>query len=223
MRRIFEDFLSEVKQFVKGNTMDALLPALLFILFNKTYGLLAATLSGIIFSALILAFRLIRGQKWQYITMGFVGVLFASAFALVTDSASSYFLPDIISGGFLLLASVLSLILKRPLAAWLSHLTRGWNQQWFWRDDIRPAYQEVTLIWTGLLAIRLFIMVAIYSNGSVSALFISNMILGLPATLTVLGISYVYGILRLKQLKGPSVDEFVTHSPAPWQGQRKGF
>lgn len=223
MRQIFEDFASEVKQFIKGNTIDALLPALLFILFNKPFGLLTAALAGIVLSALILAYRLIKGQQWQYITMGFAGVLIASAFALVTDDASSYFLPDIISGGFLLLASVISLIIKRPLAAWLSHLTRGWNQQWFWRDDIRPAYQEVTLIWTGLLALRLAIMLIIYSGGSAGALFISNLVLGLPVTLTVLGISYVYGILRLKQLKGPSVDEFNTHSPGPWQGQRKGF
>ena len=41
--------------------------------------------------------------------------------------------------------------------------------------------------------------------------------------LIVMSISYIYGIIRLKQLKGPSVDEFKNKSEKPFKGQTKGF
>ena len=31
------------------------------------------------------------------------------------------------------------------------------------------------------------------------------------------------GIWRLRKLGGPSVEEFLSHQPAPWKGQKKGF
>ncbi len=33
----------------------------------------------------------------------------------------------------------------------------------------------------------------------------------------------MYGIIRLKQLKGPSVEEFKLNKERPYKGQTKGF
>jgi len=50
-----------------------------------------------------------------------------------------------------------------------------------------------------------------------------NTLLGLPATISVLLLSYIYGILRLRNLKGPSIEEFELNMDKPWKGQSKGF
>ena len=43
------------------------------------------------------------------------------------------------------------------------------------------------------------------------------------STIILLVISYIVGQKSLKNLNGPSVDEFVNNSPEPWTSQQKGF
>lgn len=47
--------------------------------------------------------------------------------------------------------------------------------------------------------------------------------LGLPVTISVLVLSYIYGVWRLKKLGGPGIEEYRKKSPRPWKGQMKGF
>lgn len=49
------------------------------------------------------------------------------------------------------------------------------------------------------------------------------MLLGWPVTIVVLVLSYVYGIWRLRKLRGPGVDEFITGKQPPYRGQTRGF
>jgi hypothetical protein len=109
------------------------------------------------------------------------------------------------------------------LAAWLSHLTRGWPLDWFWRDDVKPAYQEVTWVWALLTAMRLAIQVLLFQRGDTAALGWANVLLGWPVTIAVLVLSYIYGIWRLRQLGGPGVHEFREGKEPPWEGQTRGF
>jgi len=46
---------------------------------------------------------------------------------------------------------------------------------------------------------------------------------GWPTTVVLLVLSYLYGVWRLQQLQGPSVDEFESGAEPPWTGQRRGF
>jgi hypothetical protein len=45
----------------------------------------------------------------------------------------------------------------------------------------------------------------------------------LAALIILLVVSYLYGLKRLAALQGPSIDEFKSKTPPPWQGQRRGF
>jgi len=47
--------------------------------------------------------------------------------------------------------------------------------------------------------------------------------MGLPFTIAILVISYIYGIWRLRTLKGPGIDEFMEAKEAPYRGQTRGF
>jgi len=218
-----KDLFNEVKQFIKGSTFDALLPPLVFLILRNSVSIGIASGSACCMAIISLLYRCVKKQPWVYSIGGLLGVVIASAFALIAGNAKDFFLPSFISGGFLFALCLITLIINKPLAAWVSHLTRGWTKTWFWREDILPAYQEVTIFWSIFILIRLVILLSVYFSGETWLLFLSNIILGFPATLIVLMLSYIYGIWRLKKLKGPGIDEYNNKTLPPWIGQTKGF
>ena len=217
------EILEELKTVITGKTFDALLPPLVFVLANSLFGLDSAVIIALGLAVLLGLSRIIRKNNFLYALGGLLGVAFASGLAYFTRTAATYFLPAILSSGLLLLITLGTLFAGKPLAAWASHLTRGWPLEWFWRKDVKPAYREVTLIWAALIGLRLFIQVTLYLGGDPARLAWANFLLGWPVIIIVLILSYIYGIWRLKKLGGPGVDEFREGKEPPWQGQTRGF
>lgn len=220
---MLKDLFEEIRSFMRGSTMDAILPGLIFVLANRPFGLTVALILAVVVAVALFIYRKNAKQAWYYSIFGVVGVVIAAGFAFVAGNASSFFLPEILSSGGLLLACLVSLAIKKPLAAWLSHLTRGWTRSWFWRKDILPAYMEVTVFWAVFIGLRIYVLINLYFDTEVETLFLVNTIMGMPATLVVLSITYIYGIWRLKRLGGPGVDEYNQGIDGPWRGQLKGF
>ena len=218
-----KEILEELKTVGSGKTLDALLPPLVFVIANGFLGLDAAVIISIGLALILGVIRLIRRQTWYYALGGLLGVVLASGLAYLTRSAAGYFIPAILSSALLLLLALASLIAGKPLAAWASHLTRGWPLQWFWRKDIKPAYREVTWFWAAFFAMRLTVQINLYQSGDAAALAWTNTLLGWPVTIVVLVITYIYGIWRLRHLGGPGVEEYRTKKEPPWQGQVRGF
>lgn len=217
------EILQELKSVLSGKTFDALLPPIVFAIGNGIFGLQAAVFAALGLAVLLGLRRLIRKEKWHYALGGLLAVSLAAGLALLTRNAASYFIPGIISSGLLVLGAVLSNIIGKPLAAWVSHLTRGWPLEWFWRKDVKPAYAEVTWIWAFFFVIRLGLQILLFQQGTASQLAWANTLLGWPVTIIVLVISYIYGIWRLRKLAGPGVDEFQEGKDPPWEGQTRGF
>jgi len=180
-------------------------------------------IAAIGFALLLGLVRILRKQAWQYALGGLVAVGLAAGLALLTRNAANYFIPVIVSSGLLLLLAIISLVFGKPLAAWASHLTRGWPLDWFWRSDVKPAYREVTWMWLLFIAGRLVIQVWLFQQGQTRQLAWANTLLGWPVTILVLVVSYIYGIWRLRKLGGPGVEEFQAGKEPPWQGQTRGF
>jgi hypothetical protein len=207
----------------RTNTADTIIPPLLYAVVHMLAGLLPATLSAVGLAAILTALRLVRKQSWLYALSGMILTLLAAGLAWYTQNAASFFLPDLVTSGILLAAALFSLWVRKPLAAWSSHLTRAWPKEWYWLPNICPAYTEVTWMWTIFIAARLVAQYTLYQQGDVSLLGWASVLLGWPVTIVVLVISYLYGTWRLAKLGGPGVEEFLSHQPAPWKGQRKGF
>jgi hypothetical protein len=207
----------------RSNLADTIIPPLLYALVNMLSGPLPAVLSAVVLAVILTILRLVRKQPWLYALSGLLLTLFAAGLAWYTQNAASFFLPDLVTSGTLLAATLLSIWLKKPLAAWSSHLTRAWPKEWYWLPNIRPAYTEVTWMWATFIAARLIAEYLLYQQGNVSLLGLANVLLGWPVTIVVLVMSYLYGTWRLTKLGGPSVEEFLSHQPAPWKGQKKGF
>lgn len=218
-----KEILEELTSVLSGKTLDAIIPPLVFVVVNSIFGLTTAIIVALVLSATFGIYRLIRKQSGLYAVGGSLGILLAGGFAFLAKNATNYFLPGIITNAFVLILTVVTLILDKPLAAYASHLTRGWTLDWFWRNDIKPAYREVTYMWSLFFLIRTIIQVTLYTSDNVDALVWANTIMGLPVTIAILTLSYVYGIWRLRNLKGPGIDEYLQNKTAPFRGQTRGF
>jgi len=225
MTNKINELLQEFRTVFSGqnNTVDTIIPPLVYALVNLLAGLLPATLTAALLAVFLTALRLVRKQSWLYAFSGLVLTLFAAGLAWFTQNAASYFLPDLVTSGILLAAALITIVVGKPLAALSSHLTRAWPRAWYWLPTIRPAYTEVTWMWAAFIAARLMAQYALYQQADVTVLGWANVLLGWPVTIAVLVISYLYGIWRLGKLGGPSVEEFSSQQPAPWKGQKKGF
>ncbi len=220
---LIRELYGEFRSVVSGKTVDALLPPLIYAFLNSTYGLERAILASLGLALALGLMRIARGQTWYYALGGLIAVGLASALAYLNQNAASYFLPGMVGNGLLFVLTVVSLAVGKPLIAWLSHVTRGWPLEWFWREDVQPAYGEVTRVWAGMFFVRLVVQMVLYAQGDVMGLAWTNVLLGWPVTIAVLVFTYVYGIRRLRRLGGPGVDEFRAGKEPPWRGQIKGF
>lgn len=223
MNKKLEEIFEELKLVISVKTIDSIIPPLIFLISNRFFNLQIAVFNAVLFISIIGIIRLFKKQSIKYALGGLFLVLVASTLAYITKSTAGYFIPAIINSSILFLLSLLSNLIGKPLAAWASHLTRGWPLKWFWRKDVKPAYREVTWFWTVFLLIRLILQLILFKLAEKTGLTWINIILGWPFTIIVLIFSYLYGIWRLKNLNGPSVDEFKNDIDPPWEGQSKGF
>lgn len=219
----FTEIKEELLSVVKGKTVDAIIPPLIYLIANAFFDLMIAAGLAIAVAFVLVIMRLRAKKSWMYAFSGFLGVAIAVSFALFADDATNFYLPKLITSAGLITITTASLFAKKPLAAWLSHLSRGWPLDWFWRTDVRPAYMEVTIFWLGLFIMRAALQLTLFINENVTGLFIVNTLLGLPVTALVLIISYIYGVWRLKRLGGPGIEEHKQNLPKPWKGQTRGF
>jgi len=218
-----QEIAEELQSVLSGQTVDAVLPPLLFVIANGFLRLEIAVWGALGLAIFLTVARIMRGQRWYYALGGLVGVGLAAGLALLTRDAASYFIPTIIGSGLIFLVMIISNLVGKPLAAWLSHLTRGWPLEWFWRDDVKPAYSEVTWVWGLLIGFRLVVQIILFQQGDAAVLAWANILLGWPVTIAVLVLSYIYGIWRLHKLGGPGVHEFRDRKEPPWEGQTRGF
>jgi hypothetical protein len=207
----------------KVGLLDTILPPVLFLLLNGLAGFNAAMTGALGLSFVIAILRLRRGQSLTYALAGMGSVGLAIAVALLLGRSEGFFLPGIVNGGLTVALAVVSLLLRKPMVAWTSYLARRWPLDWYWHEQVRPAYTEVTAAWLLSFAAKLFWQVSLFRGNAIDELALVNTLTGWPATILLLILSYLYGTWRLAHLRGPSVEEFRDGAPAPWSGQRRGF
>lgn len=220
VRELLEEFQSVMG---RVGLLDTILPPVIFLLLNGLAGFTAAMIGALGLSVLIAILRLRRGQSLLYALAGLGSVGLAIGLALLLGRSEGFFLTGIVNGGLTVALALISLLIRKPMVAWTSYLARRWPLDWYWHDQVRPAYTEVTVAWLLYFAAKLFWQVSLFQGNAVDGLVLVNTLTGWPATIALLILSYLYGTWRLAQLRGPSVEEFRDDAPAPWSGQTRGF
>lgn len=216
----------ETKSLTNGRAgvVDALITSVLFAIVLTIWDLQTAII--VVFGVvawLLLIYRYTQGVRGFNLLGGILGAAVAVGFVYVFQSEEAFFAPSLITNGVVALLGTLSVLVKRPFVAWNSALARRWPWDWYWHDQVRPAYTETTILWVLYFGGRLLAQWNLYQDGDVVGLAWLNLLLGWPATTTLLITTYIYGIWRLRNLGGPSVQEFQDNTPPPWESQRRGF
>lgn len=219
------EILEELRMVLAGrsNLLDSILPPLLFVLLNAIWGLQVAIWASLGLAALMAIYRLFKRQSLLYALGGAGGVAVAAAVAYLLGRAEGFFLPTIVSGAFTVLLCLVSVLAGRPVVAYTSFVARRWPLDWYWHQKVRPAYSEVTWMWVAFFGLRLLLQFNLFQQEEASLLGIVQLLTGWPATIILLIASYVYGTWRLRNLGGPSVEEFKSGAEPPWEGQKRGF
>jgi hypothetical protein len=219
------EILEELRMVLAGRSsfLDSLLPPILFVLLNVIWGVQVAIWASLGLAVAIAIYRLLRRQSLLYALGGAGGVALAAAVAYLLGRAEGFFLPTIISGGVTLVVCLVSVLAGRPLVAFTSYVARRWPLNWYWHPKVRPAYSEVTWTWVVFFGLRLLLQFSLFRQEEASLLGIVQFLTGWPATIVLLIASYLYGTWRLRNLGGPSVEEFKSGAEPPWEGQQRGF
>ena len=202
---------------------DSFPAPIVFVTVNALVGLVPAVVAAILVGTLVALWRVKKGQKVSYAVGGILGIGFAALLALRSGRAESFFLPGIVGTALLAAASILSLIARRPLAAWSSWAQRKWPLAWYWRPDVRPAYTVVTAIWAAYFAARAGVQWYLYLAERPEALAAARILTSWPTILPLLIVTYVYGNRYLNRLGGPTVAEFQSGFSGPFTGGQRGF
>jgi len=221
----FQELIGEFRTVFagRGNLIDSIIPPVVFLVLNPLLGFNAALWGSLGAAAAFGIYRLIKRQAFTYALAGVGLVLLSVVVARVLGRSEGFFLPELVTGALTVVLCLVSVVVKRPLVAWTSYLARRWPRDWYWHPQVRPAYSEVTLAWGLFFGLRLLIQFQLFQRGAGQALGWTQLLTGWPATLILLVASYLYGLWRLGNLGGPSVEEFKTEAPPPWEGQKRGF
>jgi hypothetical protein len=222
----FNELRDELRLVLSGRgagILDALIPLLVYLVANRFLGLNPSLLLSLAAAALLVILRLFKKQSLAYALGGGGSALLAGGLAYLSGTEGGFYLPGFITGGLTVLACLLSALLKKPLAAYSSRLTRRWPADWYWHPRVLPAYIEVTVFWALAFWLRLALELYLFARGDMNVLGAVRLFMGWPYTILVLVITYLYGLKRLQKLGGPSVAEFKSDAPPPWQGQQRGF
>jgi hypothetical protein len=220
-----DDIRAEIKSlFVGDRTLgDSFAPPLLFVMANAVWSLGVAATVAIVAGAGVAAWRVRKGQQIVYAAGGIVAVAFAAFLALRSGRAESYFLPGIIGALAMALLTLVSIVARRPLAAWSSWAYRRWPLDWYFRDDVRPAYTVVSWIWFGYFAVRGLVQGWLFVMEQPEALAVFKSLTSWPTILPLLIISYRLGVTRRARLAGPNLDEHREGAVPPYRGGQRGF
>jgi hypothetical protein len=222
---LLREIANEFRQVVLGRSgvLDAALPPVLFVLIQSLWSFQAAMWSSLAVALVLGVVRLLRGDNVLYALGGAGGVLLAIGLTFLVGGEENYFLPGLMMSALTIFLCFISVIGGRPLVAWTSYIARRWPRDWYWHRRVRPAYTEVTIVWGMYFLLRFTAQWFFYRGGAATQLGWLNLVLGWPATVVLLILSYLYGTWRLRNLGGPSVEEFKADQGPPWKSQSSGF
>lgn len=203
---------------------DAIIAPLVFVLVNAVAGMPIAAYAGIVGAVIVVVYRLARRSDLQYAFSGLFGTGIAIALALRSGQAQDYFLPGIVTGAGTTVLALLSILVRRPLVAYMSWLTRQWPIEWYWHDQIRPAYTRATWLWVAFFGLRTALQGWLFVSDQTTALGFVRVATGWPGLVLLLAATFIVGRNALVSLRGPSVSDFEAAAPeSEWTGQPHGF
>jgi hypothetical protein len=176
-----------------GALLDIGLPWIAFLIVYSVsdHNLRLSLIVAIGVAAAVALLRLLRRQPLRNVVGGFIGVLISAYVANNTGRAEDVYLPGLLINagyGVLYLGTVLA---RWPLFGVVYGLLTQTGTKWRKDPALLRGFSRATLVFVGLFALRLVVQVPLYLAGSLNALGIAKVALGLPCYALALWLSYV--------------------------------
>jgi hypothetical protein len=158
------------------------LPVLVFVPVSSLFGLVPAVIAALAVAAVILVWRLVRGESTQPAISGFMGVGICALIAYVMGESKGYFLYGIWMSLFWATVFFISVLIRRPLVgyiwSWFNGHDRGWR-------GVRRAvlvFDVATITWVLVFAARFVVQRHLYDADETGWLGFARIAMGWPLT-----------------------------------------
>lgn len=216
--------------------VESTIPTVVFVISNtasRDVKLSAAI--AIVVAALTAFVRLARHESPRASLFGLAGVVIAAVYAAKTGRAENYYLPGLLFNAGYALVMLVSVAIRWPAIGLVSGQIDGNGLRF--RDD--PVHLRVanraTLMWAAMFLTRIAVQLPMYLAGSVVALGVARVSMGLPlfALCTFLTYSWMRALPPLVVPEDELDDESADSSdeedgrpgadlPAEWVGEHEG-
>ncbi|MFF2347728.1 DUF3159 domain-containing protein [Pseudarthrobacter sp. NPDC058119] len=184
---------------------ESILPGLVFLVaFTVTRELPLSLVAALASAAIFTVVRLVQRRPLTQALAGVAGVGISAWLANTTGKAEDFYLPGFFTNGAYILAMVLSIAVKWPVAGLLFGFIRNEGVEWRKDPSRVKAYRLGTWIIVAVLALRLIVQVPLYLMGTdgLAALATTRLIMGAP--LYILGIWVAWLVTRPAPKPGPA-------------------
>ena len=157
-------------------------PAIVFITsYAITSQNLIASVYAAITTGLVLAiFRLVKKQTLSQVFAGFLGLAFSAWLAMRSGRAEDFFLPGILTNFLYAAATLISLIINKPILGYVIESIKGTGSKWLTDAKLVKRYRTMTYLWFGVFSLRVVIMTPLYLANQLTALGFFKLALGWP-------------------------------------------
>ena len=206
MFKRFKKQFSEIKSEVLGlnesqnNIFDSVLAPVFFVLLNRFFDLNIAIIGTGFLVVLTIIYRVLRKDDLKFAFIGVVGTIVALLIARFQGSASGFFLPGIIRDLSIALIGFVSILIRRPFTIYSSKYFRKWPMEWYLLPSVKPAYNQVAILWVAFLSLKGGLQILFFNNPEILAII--KLSTSNQTTLVLLIVSYFFGIKKIKKPRG---------------------
>lgn len=176
---------------------ESIVPGLVFLVaFTITRELTLSLVAALASAAVFTVVRLVQRRPLTQALAGVVGVGISAWLANATGKAEDFYLPGFFTNAAYILAMVISIAVKWPVAGLLFGFIRNEGVEWRKEPGRVKAYRLGTWIIVAVLALRLIVQVPLYLMGTdgLAALATTRLIMGAP--LYILGVWVAWLVTR---------------------------
>ncbi len=165
---------------IRGS-LEAALPTVVFVVvWSTTQALRTALVAAAVPVVIGLVARLAQKQTPRFALGSLVALAIAAFFALRSGKAEDAFLPGILYSCALTGVSLLSVVTRWPMVGFVVGSTSTDPVAWRSHPGVLQLCQRLTLVLTGLYAVRVAVMLPLYLAGAVGWLGVAKVALGWP-------------------------------------------
>jgi hypothetical protein len=179
------------------------IPVAVFVVANVIAGLQPAMISAIVAGVLVAIWRIVRKQPLQPAVSGLFGVGIAAFIAYRTGEARGFYLPGLLLSAAGLLAFLVSVLVRWPLAGVIWHGINGDGQSWRKDPRMLRAYTLASLLWAAVFAARVVVQGWLYNADQETWLGIARLAMGYPLFGVAL-LGTIWAVRRARRSPSPA-------------------